>query len=176
MTLIIGLTGKARHGKGSIVQLSQILLQLGDNELEVRQVSFATTLKEMGKDIVIRVNASLVGAKEVFDMLTNLGLPDIVALELIELARGLTPEDLKAKTPRARKFLQFLGTEAFRVHVDDLYWVKLAAEKIQRMSPETKVVFIPDCRFINEADYIRKIGGLLWRVERLNKGCGHDKI
>jgi hypothetical protein len=170
MTLIIGLCGKARHGKGSVVQLSQILLQTGDDELEVRQVSFATELKTIAADLVLLADNKLA----FLDYLRLRGMPltvetSEVIKNLQRMALELTLADLKAKTPKARKFLQYLGTEAFRVHVDGLYWVKVAAEKASEMPEETKLVFIPDCRFINEADYIRKTGGLLWRVERLNR-------
>ena len=160
--MVIGLSGKAQHGKGSVVKLAQIVMQKGDNEREVRQVSFATALKEMA--------AELVGKKrDYFD----LGLPVGVADELWRLGRELTLEDLKKKTPPGRKFLQFIGTEAFRKNVDDLYWVKKAHERIQSLPPETVLVFVPDARFTNEADYIRKqMGGQVWRISRFNPSDG----
>lgn len=181
--IVIGLSGKARHGKGSIVQLSQILMQTGDEEREVRQVSFATALKETAREVVTLMGLDARPApagwtmseagmtyaeEETFFYLTKKGLPAPVAVQLIEIARGLTLEQLKLKTPQARRFLQFLGTEAFRKNVDDLYWVKRAAAKIEAMPEGTKLVFIPDMRFPNEADYIREIGGQVWRIERYN--------
>lgn len=50
MTNLVGLSGYARAGKGSVVQLSQILLQTGDEEREVRQVSFASALKKLARE------------------------------------------------------------------------------------------------------------------------------
>ena len=142
-----------------MVQLAQILMQKGDEELEVRQVSFASALKTMAAKLVT-------GRQSYF----NLGLPLGVADELWQLGMGLTLQDLKEKTPRGRKFLQFLGTEAMRKNVDDLYWVKRAADKIATLPSETQIVFIPDCRFINEADYVRNVlGGEVWRIKRYVK-------
>jgi len=156
--LVVGLSGKARHGKGSVVQLAQILLQSGDDEREVRQVSFATALKAMARELVTRGNY--------FDI----GLPRGVADELWRLGRSLTVEDIRTKTPGGRKFLQFLGTEAMRKNVDDLFWVKRAAEKIRSLPKETLISFVPDVRFPNEADFIvKEMGGQIWRIERLNE-------
>jgi hypothetical protein len=83
------------------------------------------------------------------------------------MAHGLTLDDLNSKAPMARQFLQYLGTEGFRKCVDDLYWVKRAAEKIAALPEGTQVVFVPDARFPNEADYVReKLHGQVWRIER----------
>jgi hypothetical protein len=134
-------------------------MQKGDNEVEVRQVSFATALKKMA--------ANLVAGGDLVSGGVGLGLPVGVADELWRLGRELTVQDLKKKTPRGRKFLQFLGTEAMRRNVDDLYWVKRAAEAVRALSKETQVVFLPDTRFPNEADFIRnELGGEVWRIER----------
>ncbi len=158
MTFVVGLSGKARHGKGSVVQLAQILIQSGDDEREVRQVSFATALKAMAKELVQRGNYF------------HLGLPTGVADELWQLGRSLTVEDIKKKTPEGRKFLQFLGTEAMRKHIDDLFWVKRAAEKIRSLPSDALICFVPDVRFPNEADFIvKEMGGQIWRIERLNE-------
>ena len=159
--IVIGLSGKASSGKGSVVQLAQILMQKGDDEKEVRAVSFAAALKQTAADLVAK-------RIDYFD----LGLPVGVADELWRLGRELTAQDLKQKTPQARTFLQFLGTEAMRKNVDDLYWVKRAAEKINALPSETQIVFVPDCRFTNEADYIRNMGGQVWRIERYVKQTG----
>ena len=161
--IVIGLSGKARHGKGSVVQLAQILMQSGDNEREVRQVSFATALKETARYIVERTHMD----KPMTDSL--LGLPNSVAQEVCAMAAPLTLDDLVQKTPPGRKFLQFIGTEAFRKNVDDLYWVKRARDAISALPPETKIVFVPDVRFTNEADFVvKEMRGQIWRINRFN--------
>ena len=167
MTLVVGLSGKARHGKGSIVQLTQIDLQKGDNEFEVRAVSFATKLKAMAADLSLWANDES-GFNE---YLLRAGMSPTaenveVAKTLRQLALKVTLDDLKAKTPDARTYLQYIGTETFRVHVEDLYWVNAAFKTISALPEGTQLVFVPDCRFTNEADFVRKMGGEVWRVER----------
>ena len=170
--IVVGLSGKARHGKGSVVQLAQILMQKGDDELEVRAVSFATALKKIATDVIYDLERGHEGYA--FRHLIYLNLPVEIARQVIDLARGLTIEDLKTKTPQARRLLQFIGTEAFRKNVDDLYWVQRTASAVAELPPETQVVFIPDCRFPNEADYVRRMGGEVWRIERYV--VRHDRV
>ena len=125
--IIIGLSGKARGGKGSVVQLAQILMQHGDTEVEVRQGSFATALKEMARE------------------------------------RGWDGK----KDEKGRTILQDLGMDKRKEDPD--YWVKAAMRKVVAIaaeSPGTKIVFVPDTRFTNEARAIKFLGGEIWRIER----------
>ena len=163
--IVIGLSAKAQHGKGSTVQLAQIWLQKGDNEVEVRQVSFATALKTMAHDLIDGVK------HPDLDL-----LPQHIALELSDLGVALTHEDLYKKTPRGRKFLQYIGTEAFRKSVDDQYWVLRAAAAIDALPKTTKVVFIPDVRFLNEAEAVKAWGGEMWRLERYVNRTGETFV
>jgi|SRR3990167_7732504 len=127
--IIVGLSGHARSGKGSVVQLSQILIQKGDTEVEVRQVSFATAVKETA------------------------------------IAQGWNGQ----KDEEGRTILQDTGMEKRKRNPN--YWIEIALAKVAEIglkSPKTKIIFIPDCRFLNEADAIKSIGGQIWRVERYN--------
>jgi len=147
--IVIGLSGKARSGKGSVVQLAQILMQHGDTEVEVRQVSFATALKEMARE------------------------------------RGWDGH----KDDKGRTLLQDLGMQMRKV--DSNFWVKAAERKVIHIgltSPETKIVFIPDTRFINEAEAIKAmpksdtfldgVVGIeraeIWRVNRYTATLEYD--
>lgn len=58
-----------------------------------------------------------------------------------------------------RRFLQRLGTEGVRNHLGDDTWLRALD-----LSPERTVV--TDCRFENEAAFIRSNGGTVVRVER----------
>lgn len=49
-----------------------------------------------------------------------------------------------------RDLLQRIGTDLFRVHVDEDFWVKLAP---------TQAIIVPDVRFQNEVDHILASGG-----------------
>jgi hypothetical protein len=70
-----------------------------------------------------------------------------------------------AKDETGRKLLQNLGV-AMR-SVDENYWVRKVMDRLPYLNDDTQVVFITDCRFVNEADAIRKqAGGVVWRVNR----------
>jgi hypothetical protein len=61
--------------------------------------------------------------------------------------------------------LQWLGTEGFRkknpnTWTDSMYW------KLQYKRP--RIAVIPDCRFPNEVDFVRQMGGTLIKVSRQN--------
>lgn len=56
--------------------------------------------------------------------------------------------------------LQKLGTDVMRNHFDTDVWVK---STLTNLNPN-KIYIIGDCRFINEADYIRKTGGVMIRL------------
>ena len=156
MTVIVGLSGKAKSGKNSVVHLSRIALDdYHDPPILVRSVSFADPLKEMAKEAIA----------EIYDRLRL--LPPAEYAILISDASRLTERDIDDKTTLGRKFLQDLGM-AFRIHVDQLYWVKLAAKRVYELERDVhvKIIYIPDVRFKNEADFVKMSGWKLWRVRR----------
>lgn len=65
------------------------------------------------------------------------------------------------KTQVSRRILQGLG-ECMREEIDLNYWVNYALKNV----PEN--VAITDVRFLNEADIIKKSGGILIKIERAN--------
>lgn len=74
---------------------------------------------------------------------------------------------IDTKPPIVRELLQEYGTEVRRHdHLD--YWVE-AWER--SLIPGTRVV-APDCRFENEANRIRALGGYLWLVQRPDRPMG----
>ncbi len=75
---------------------------------------------------------------------------------------GLTEEDIKTKNPTARKILQGVGI-MMREEVDKRYWIKQLEEKMIYLD---KNIVIDDVRFENEADFIKRSGGILIRIER----------
>lgn len=83
---------------------------------------------------------------------------------LKEIARNLGWDGRKDE--RGRKVLQFLGTEVGR-NIDSEYWTKRAEERIQKaIDRGAQVVVIPDIRFPNEVEMVRKFEGKLWRIRR----------
>jgi hypothetical protein len=69
----------------------------------------------------------------------------------------------------ARELLQRLGTEVGRDIIDPNCWVNIARRKIESLPAGTNVV-ITDCRFPNELDMIRSLGGKLIYIERPGVG------
>lgn len=86
---------------------------------------------------------------------------------LKEIAIGLGWNEVK--DDKGRRLLQLLGTQVCRECIDDGYWVKRAEERIQKLLAEPKppkLIMIPDIRFPNEVEMVRRLGGELWRVRR----------
>lgn len=59
--------------------------------------------------------------------------------------------------------LQVLGTDVFRKRDQDI-WVKTLYYKLKDWQPS--LVVIPDCRFPNEVQMVRDLGGITIKVER----------
>lgn len=85
--------------------------------------------------------------------------------------RKKEPIPLLGKSPR--ELMQTLGTEWGRHHVHPDLWVFLAA---QRFIQTGDGMIIPDVRFENEADFVRKRGGVIIHVVgiREDRASEHD--
>lgn len=96
--------------------------------------------------------------------------PDVEGLDLKFFVDNDGWDETKS-IPQVRKLLQDLGV-AVRSHIHPDVWVSAVLDHIH---PAEKVV-ITDVRFINEADYITRMGGQLWRVIRPGVGAVNDHI
>lgn len=63
----------------------------------------------------------------------------------------------------AREVMQFVGTDIFRKMKNDV-WASATINKIQKESP--KLAIIADCRFPNEVQAIKDVGGLVIKLTR----------
>lgn len=70
------------------------------------------------------------------------------------------------KLPEVRRLLQYIGTQAVREIIGPNTWVDIA---VRSMEPCRSVV-ITDVRFANEAEMIRRRGGLICWVQRDSAG------
>ena len=61
--------------------------------------------------------------------------------------------------------LQHLGTEVGRRHDNDR-WVRTTYWQIRDDRP--RIALLPDCRFPNEVEFVKSMGGTLIKVSRLN--------
>lgn len=89
-----------------------------------------------------------------------------------EMLEGTTPKSRKWReeidpywniTPR--QALQKIGTEMFRNHLDPDVWVKALVRELEVVSNSRKVV-ITDCRFVNEVNAVKDMGGVIIYVQR----------
>lgn len=141
---LIGLVGLIGSGKGTTGEILQ-------NEYNFSPMSYAGTLKDCLSIIF--------------------GWPR-------DMIEGDTPESRKWRekvdswwskelnienfTPRLA--MQLVGTNALRSHVSENLWVSVLHHKLN--CHHTGRCVITDCRFPNEIDLIRKLGGQVWRIKR----------
>lgn len=135
MPQVIGVTGRKYHGKDSVAR------ELAASGYAV--VRFAGPLKAMLRAFY-----------------REHGVDEIIIDRKIEgdLKEHPCPF-LRGKTPRHA--MQTLGDEWGRQLIADDLWIESLR---YRLEPHDKVV-VPDCRYANEADLLKRTGARLWRVE-----------
>ena len=138
MTFLIGLMGYKQSGKSEVAKHLMSMYKF-------ERLAFTDPLKDMIKGLGLSnvwVNGSL-KEKENKDILN-----------------GHTP----------RYAMQTLGTEWARKYMGEDFWVNLwktRAKAILRTSKDSRLV-VEDLRFPNEAEIIRKFGGEIWYVNRVD--------
>tara|TARA_R110001632_G_scaffold101299_3_gene208876 strand:- start:37 stop:582 length:546 start_codon:yes stop_codon:yes gene_type:complete len=80
-------------------------------------------------------------------------------------------EPIEGLGKSARQLLCSLGTEWGRGMANEEIWLWAMQQQIQKLidgatKPEDLVVVIDDCRFANEAEWVRKVGGDVVRLIR----------
>lgn len=160
MAKFVGICGRMGSGKDTA---AKFLIQNG-----YTRIAFADSLREIALRLDPIVIAShgkkggISGARELQVTWMN---------RLSKLVASVGWDEAK-KSSDVRTFLQILGTEVCR-SIDPDCWVKMADRKVQELIgfnaamgiPEPKFVFT-DVRFTNEADYIKKNGGLIVFIHR----------
>lgn len=166
MTIVIGVTGQARHGKSAVCE---ILCQ----EHGFTIIGFADALKRMALaiDPVIPV-VHTGGQYPVTDKDVRAGAT-IVTARLSQIVAWSSWEKAKDDYPEVRRFLQALGTEGGRECIDPDIWVDLWEREVRKHDR----VCVPDVRFLNEAIAVEGfldesvwfdegVAKTLWRVIR----------
>lgn len=141
--MIIGLSGVARSGKDT----AAVYLE---KEYGFQRVAFADKLKEIALVLNPYVPGVYAGYHTMQEMVEQYGW-----------------DELKDRSPDARRFLQVLGTEVGRNMFGEDCWVNLAL--YENGKPKDGIV-VSDVRFPNEAEAIRDIGGVVARIERPGAG------
>ncbi len=114
------------------------------------------------------------------DMMRVIGLTE----EEIEGSLKEKPCNLLAgKTPRHA--MQTLGTEWGRNSIGDGFWINLWRERVVEIIGQAGRVVTDDCRFPNEAQAVRRVGGDIYKIEGRGgiagahvseKGCGDEDL
>jgi len=135
--ILIGLTGYAGTGKDTVRSLLE-----QDHDFD--GIAFADPIRDM------------LGV-----LLDSMEIPRDWMIE-----RDLKEQDIPSLGVSYRKMAQALGTEWGRALNSDL-WLDIAAEKIRVCQQYGNPgVVISDVRFVNEAQWIKAQGGLIWKIIR----------
>lgn len=140
--MLIGILGRMNSGKGTVA----------DELVEVygfRQDSFAATLKDITSQIFGWDREMLSGSST-------------ESREFREEVDQWWSEKLGIPNFTPRLALQLIGTDVFRNNFHENIWVLSA---MRRYDQDENVV-ISDCRFPNEVQAIRELGGRIVRVDR----------
>lgn len=163
---IIGFCGYPGSGKDAA---AKFLIARG-----WQRIAFADKLRSvaLGSDPYIRITREeLAGGPG--NRLTAAGCVSATGekfIRLTDLVKVVGMDEAK-KVADVRRFLQKLGTEGVRDNLGELSWVDAAERSIE---PNKRVV-ITDCRFANEAEMIRRRGGLICNIFRLGvKEVAHN--
>jgi len=135
MFIVIGISGRAGHGKDSCATFIKQLLREKYSEYIFQCLNFATKLKEIVKDMFFLSHDQVYDLEEKEKPLSRLG--------------GFTP----------RKILQEFGTDFGRSIWKDI-WVRHYDEVLQELRHDypdvlNTVVFTTDVRFKNEFEYLK---------------------
>lgn len=144
-TLIVGVSGKKRHGKNTA---SEVLAR----DLGFTEVAFGDALKQA----VYILDPILWSWRWLLRTLA--GRP----MRVRELVDAVGWEAAK-EVPEVRRLLQKMGTEVGREILGEDIWVRTALAKAAAIDGP---VVITDVRFRNEVDAVRAAGGMLLRVNR----------
>lgn len=126
--------------------------------------------KQSGKSTIATFLVEELGFKELFWAYT---LKEIIGRELFmlddDVLYGDSPKreeilPLWGKSPR--QILQIVGTDLFRNNFDKDFWVKTTVPYIEDFLEAGEAVVVSDCRFPNEVDTIKKMGGYTCRIVR----------
>ncbi|WP_051742940.1 hypothetical protein [Kitasatospora sp. MBT66] len=139
----IALIGRARSGKDTAAgELA---------EYGVARLALADPLKLMAYDIDPMVGIELLGV--------NAPVP----VHLAEAVDRYGWEEVKDRFPVARRFLQQLGTEGVRRHVDQDFWIGRCLRAAAAIGGP---VVVTDVRFANEVSALRAAGFAVWFIDR----------
>lgn len=160
--VILGLSGYARSGKD---EAAKVLVE----EFDYRRIAFADKLRE----VLYALNPLVVANSEHHGMvpLPSYGGKVFKRLQWVIDEYGWDGYKESPFSDDVRGILQRLGTEAGRQILWDNIWVDAALTGVST----SDTVVVTDVRFPNEADAIKKRGGIMVRINRSGNGPATDQ-
>lgn len=164
-TILIGLTGLAGAGKDTVADA--LVEQAGFVKL-----AWADELRQEVLQAFERANLHLLTERATKEEPTQcLALGWCTNLEFVQAVNaahygGAMPLEALDEPRSPRQILQWWGTE-YRRAQDDQYWIALGCNRIRTLQGQGQQrIVVTDCRFPNEAQALRSMGGELWQVFR----------
>ncbi|MEN9923941.1 MAG: hypothetical protein RL268_67 [Pseudomonadota bacterium] len=144
--LIIGLTGLAGSGKDTVANLLCDSWEASGSKSVI--TAFAQPIRAMCRDFLLHA-----GVQDPDRYLFDRQLKETVIPEV-----GVS----------YRHLAQTLGTEWGQQCIGRDVWIRLLDQRLKAFCRDWKMTHfvIPDVRFKVEADWVRRQGGVIWRVER----------
>lgn len=100
----------------------------------------------------------------VLDFITSFGVDYVRALKYLYEEKEVEIPQIGAS---ARKLMQTLGTEWGRVLIGRDIWVRAMEKKVLQIPvTRTRGIVIDDMRFLNEAQWVTDMGGMVVRIDR----------
>jgi hypothetical protein len=143
MSKIIAFAGRKQSGKSTGSQYIQSVIGSRNPDLIYREYSFADPLKQ---DICINI----------------LGLSYDQCYGSDDDKNTSTDLEWDGEILSARKSMEIIGTDIFRKLKNNV-WVDATINKIKRENPDLAI--IPDCRFPNEVESLKRMGGYVIRLD-----------
>jgi hypothetical protein len=149
--MLIGLHGKAKHGKDTSCGILRDHLAEVDPRLPTRRDAFADRLK-LSAAAALGFEGTVEEAVAFCERLkhpkTYITVSEYTSVPTVKIS--------------GREYLQYYGTEAHRDVFDQAFWVNAVMDTYD---PQ-EVLIITDVRFVNEAEAVRERGGEVWHVIR----------
>jgi hypothetical protein len=162
-TFIIAITGRAGAGKNTLGAALVDYLRT-HTTVSVCEKAFATALRDVA-EAAFGCRYETHAEKERVDPFWGPWLEE-VARARAELPQSMRLPSMSDEPGTGRRMLQFLGTEMFREMVHPEFWLLCFERRLAAMIPAPEVVVITDCRFNNEATWVRKHRGIVVEVVR----------
>lgn len=118
-----------------------------------------TGKKRSGKDTACEMLAAIVYPRKV----QRIGFADELYRDVARML-DIPVHFIIQNKDHFRLILQGYGTDYVRWQFGEDYWIR-RWDEVYRES-EADIVVVPDVRFVNEADFIQKHGGEVWRIKR----------